>query len=73
MQVKENNKNLAQLSPGEGDGYIVGSSPSGEWAQQAGKLAFFQDKRWVFLTPKIGWRVWINSEATLYVMHTNGW
>ena len=73
MQVKENNKNLAPLSPGEGDGYIVGSSPSGEWAQQAGKLAFFQDKRWVFLTPKIGWRVWINSEATLYVMHTNGW
>ena len=73
MQVKENNKNLAPSSPAEGDGYILGSSPSGDWVQQASKLAFYQDKRWVFLTPKIGWRVWNDSDATLYVLQSEGW
>lgn len=73
MQVKENNKNSAPSSPAEGDGYIVGSSPTGDWAQQEGKLAFYQDKKWVFLTPKTGWRVWNNSDATLYVLHAGEW
>ena len=73
MQVKEKDKNLAPVTPAECDGYIIGSSPSGDWAQHAGKLAFYQDKKWVFLTPQNGWRVWNSSDATLYVQHAGSW
>lgn len=33
----------------------------------------FLKKHWVFLTPKIGWRVWNDSDATLYVLQSEGW
>lgn len=43
--------------PGVGIKYIVGSSPTGAWAGQAGKIARSTGAAWDFLTPQEGWRV----------------
>lgn len=41
-------------SPAENDAYIVGSSPTGAFAGQAGKLAKYVNAAWTFFTPPVG-------------------
>lgn len=38
-------------SPSDGDTYIIGSSPSGDWAGHAGKIAIAKDSAWLIVTP----------------------
>lgn len=44
--------------------YIVGGSPTGAWAGQAGKLAFWLSDvgAWTFVTPGLGWAVRVLDE-----------
>lgn len=44
-------------TPIEGSGWLVGTSPTGDWAGQAGKLAFRQGGNWLFILPRDGMRV----------------
>lgn len=50
----------------EGDRYIVGSSASGDWSGQDGKIAQYVNSSWLFYTPVEGWFVWIKDEDKLY-------
>lgn len=66
-------------SPADGDLHLVGSSPTGAWSGQAGKLALYFSG-WTFHTPKTGMRVH-RVEATnkhkagvwAYYDATDGW
>lgn len=49
-------------SPSDGAVYIVGSSPTGDWAGQAGKIALYFSG-WIFKTPKAGWIAYVQSES----------
>lgn len=60
-------------SPLEGDTYIVGDSPSGAWAGQAGKLANFTAGGWRLIAPPPGMTVFIKSTATLAVHNGGTW
>jgi hypothetical protein len=60
-------------SPDEGACYIVGTSPTGEWSGQAGKIAAYQDGAWAFYAPREGWLAWVADEATLYVWSGSAW
>lgn len=59
--------------PTEGDRYIVAAFPSGAWAEQAGKIAAWQDGAWAFYAPREGWLAWIAAEARLYVYASGDW
>jgi hypothetical protein len=61
--VLDRDLNTPPGSPADGDLYIVGPSPTGAWATQAGKLALFiTGTGWVFVTPRTGMQVYIVDE-----------
>jgi hypothetical protein len=60
-------------APAEGARYIVGQSPTGAWAGQAGSIAAFQDGAWAFYAPQEGWRAWVADEDRLYAWSGSLW
>jgi hypothetical protein len=44
-------------NPTDGTAWIVGATPSGDWAEQAGKVAIRQLGNWLFVPPRDGMRV----------------
>ena len=64
--------NIPPASPSVGDLYIVGSSPSGAWSGQTGKIAYY-DTIWRFVSPRTGMTLWVADVAQLYSFHGSGW
>src|SRR5687768_17806382 len=48
-------------SPSTGDLYIVGTAPTGDWAEKAKQLAYY-DQSWRFIVPKEGMLLCVNDE-----------
>lgn len=71
--VKDKDLNTPPGSPANGDRYIVGPSPTGAWASQAGKVATYEVSTWVFYTPKNGWVLFVEDEAVLYRYLSSAW
>lgn len=46
----------------DGDAYIVPAAATDEWDGREGLLAVYDNGGWFFLTPRRGWRVWIEDE-----------
>lgn len=59
-------------SPAQGDLYIVGASPTGDWSGQAGMLAYY-DQLWRFIAPNEGMSLWVNDEDLFYSYNGTGW
>lgn len=59
-------------SPGAGDLYIVGASPSGAWAGRARQVAYFEQV-WRFVPPRAGMTLWVASEGLLYSFDGADW
>ena len=60
------------VAPADGECWIVGSAPAGDWAGNAGALACWQSGNWLFATPPSGARVF--DKATGQQAHfDNGW
>lgn len=54
----------------DGDRYLIGAAPTGDWTYDAERLAWFSNGGWAFVAPKPGWRVYNLAEDTLYVYST---
>jgi Protein of unknown function (DUF2793) len=50
-------------SPSEGDRYVVPVSASGAWSGKTHQIAAWMDGTWLFLEPRSGWRLWLESEG----------
>lgn len=57
----------------DGERYLVAAAPSGAWSGQQGAVALAQGGGWLFLTPRKGWRLWVESEARLVVFDGTQW
>lgn len=57
----------------DGARYLVAASPTGAWAGQPGKVALLQGGGWVFITPRRGWRLWVEDEARLILFDGTQW
>lgn len=55
-------------SPSEGDAYVIpaGSSPTGAWSGQAGKVAYYYGGGWLFVAPKSGTRVFDTATKVVW-------
>ena len=51
----------------DGDRYLVATSPTAEWAGQVGAIALRMEGAWRFLTPRKGWRLWVEAENLLLI------
>jgi hypothetical protein len=65
-------------SPAPASMYIVGASPTGAWAGQAGKLALWQvgddiASAWTFIAPSNDWKVYVVDESTSYRYTGTAW
>ena len=57
----------------DGERYLVAAAPTGAWAGQADKVALLQGGGWVFITPRTGWRLWVEDEAKLILFDGLAW
>ncbi|MGL4324973.1 MAG: DUF2793 domain-containing protein [Beijerinckiaceae bacterium] len=60
-------------APADGDRYIIPASATGPWSGQTGAIAARIDGAWVFVTPRTGWRAWIEDENALAIFNGTGW
>ncbi|RIV86670.1 DUF2793 domain-containing protein [Aurantiacibacter zhengii] len=58
--------------PGEGECWLVGIGPSGDWAGHSGRLACRQSGNWLFAAPIEGMTVYDRSTKQL-VRFRDGW
>lgn len=72
-------------SPTEGDAYIVGDTPTGDWVGWADRIAVFFGTAWLFLpgndsdgdpipmgARQVGLRIWVRDEGLFYVWQETG-
>lgn len=55
-----------------GDRYLVKAAGAGDWVGHSGDLAIYYDG-WVFVTPKEGWRLWVDDENIQIVYTGAAW
>lgn len=73
LSVSARNVAAPPTAPVEGARCIVGATPTGAFAGQAGKVAAFDDGAWRFLTPKKGWCAFVEGENRLVVFDGASW
>jgi len=73
--AKDRDLNSPPGSPSDGDRYIVGSSPSGDWAGQANNIAIWDDNNtaWIFATATEGMTAWLEDENTYVTFDGSNW
>jgi hypothetical protein len=60
-------------SPADGDCYLVKATGTGAWAGKDGKIAFYENTSWVFITAKEGFRAYVNDEDIEIVFDGSSW
>lgn len=59
-------------SPAEGEGWLVGTSPTGMWNGHAGELASYQAGGWIFAAPRDGLKV-LDRASGQDIRYRGGW
>lgn len=59
--------------PQAGERYFVASTASGDWENQDGNIAAYQDGAWAFYSLQTGWRAWVVDESQLMVWDGTSW
>ena len=72
LLIKDRDLSTPPVSPVNGDAYLVASSPTGAWAGQATKIAFYYDG-WSFITPFEGLQGWVDDEEREIIFSDNLW
>jgi hypothetical protein len=62
-------------APADGDVYLLPAGKTGvAWdAMAEGALAYYRDGAWEELTPRIGWRCFVENEGALYARSSTTW
>ena len=73
LSVTSRALNAPPVGATAGDRYIVAAAPSGAWAGQPRRIAFYNGSTWRFVMPLAGWRGWITTEAKLATYDGTNW
>ena len=60
-------------SPANEEAYIVPAGATGAWTGQTNNIAIYLTSTggWVFITPRTGWLVWSQADATFYAFNVS--
>ncbi len=58
LSVDDWNVILPPSSATEGQAFIIGTLPSGEWTGRDNQVAIWSNGGWIYLVPKAGWSAW---------------
>ena len=63
VSVKDKDLNAPPGSPANGDRYIVGPAPTGDWTGHAGEIAVYDSTAptWLFYSARRGWFVYVED------------
>lgn len=75
LSVRTASLAVEPVTPAEGDAYILPDGAAGaSWsAMAAGAVAAFQDGQWLELSPRAGWRAWVEDAGAFDVHDGAGW
>jgi hypothetical protein len=75
VQIAVLDRDLATppATPSEGERWIVAASPTGDWIGHASHVAAWQDGRWLFGVPQVGWIAFAVDEGTLLTWNGTAW
>ena len=59
-------------APIEGECWLVGSAPTGVWADHAGNIASYQAGTWIFSEPRDGMKV-LDRSSGQDIRYVSGW
>ncbi|MBB3964988.1 DUF2793 domain-containing protein [Rhizobium metallidurans] len=60
-------------TPAEGDRYLVGADPQGEWLGRQGLVSVWQDGAWAYQSPNPGWRAFFLDTRQLRAFDGTNW
>jgi Protein of unknown function (DUF2793) len=73
LQMLDYNINTPPATPNAGDAYILGSLPTGSWGGKAGKIAYYFNSSWFFITPKNNMCFRVKSLNSFLQYNGTGW
>jgi Protein of unknown function (DUF2793) len=60
-------------SPLPGQTWLVGNTPTGDWADKATQLALWTSGGWRYITPRLGMTVWSKPDDAFIFFAGTGW
>lgn len=73
LSVSARGATAPPAAPAEGERLLVGSGAAGAFAGMDGRIAAFLAGAWTFLTPRAGWRLYVEAERSLLIFDGAGW
>ncbi len=74
LVVQDRFASAPPANPVQGETYIVGPTPTGDWVGHEDAIATFEDAAWVFVVPKPGWRAHVLAHNAQVVFEDGaGW
>ena len=67
------NANIPPEAPEPGDAWILGTSPSGAWAEHPKAMAGWTEAGWRFLAPAEGMTAWVVESAGFALFSDGSW
>ena len=67
---------VTETPPGtavEGQAWVIGDSPTGDWAGRAGQIASWRGGGWLYVLAQTGWRAWGQAEGEIRVYDGANW
>ncbi|QZH76357.1 MAG: DUF2793 domain-containing protein [Erythrobacter sp.] len=70
--VAEGEADAPPASPADGECWIVGTAPTGDWSGQSGAIALRQAGNWLFVAPREGTSVYDRAAGSM-ARYDSGW
>lgn len=73
LAVLDRDLSTPPLQPAEGDRYIIGPAPTGDWDGREGQIAAFWGGIWVFVAAGDGWHARVLDESVTLCRQSGQW